>query len=74
MIVTQQDVEKIRQQRSRIVQTLNVPLRVRLGPSLAAALLDGLFEHPAGVFSSCPGREAIDDLRPAAPNGFLAAC
>jgi hypothetical protein len=56
MIVTQQDVEKIRQQRSRIVQTLNVPLRVRLGPSLAAALLDGLFEHPAGVFSSCPGR------------------
>ena len=23
------------------------PQRVRLGPSLAAALLDGLFEHPA---------------------------
>ena len=23
------------------------PKRVRLGPSLAAALLDGLFEHPA---------------------------
>ncbi len=22
-----------------------------LGPSLAAALLDGLFEHPAGLFS-----------------------
>jgi hypothetical protein len=35
-------------QRSRIVQTLNVPQRVRLGPSLAAALLDELFEHPAG--------------------------
>jgi hypothetical protein len=42
-----QDAEKVRQRRSRIVQTLNVPQRVRLGPSLAAALLDGLFEHPA---------------------------
>jgi hypothetical protein len=40
------DVEKARQLRSRIVQTLNVPQRVRLGPSLAAALLSGLFEHP----------------------------
>ena len=45
-----QAVETVRQRRSRIVQTLNVPQRVRLGPSLAAALLDGLFEHPAGVF------------------------
>ena len=26
---------------------------VRLASSLAAALPDGLFEHPAGVFSSC---------------------
>ena len=42
-----QDAEKIRQRRSRIVQTLNVPQRLRLEPSLAAALLDGLFEHPA---------------------------
>jgi len=40
------DVEKARQLRSRIVQTLNVPQRVRLGPSLAVALLNGLFEHP----------------------------
>jgi hypothetical protein len=32
---------------SRIVQILNVPQKVRLGPSLAAALLDKLFEHPA---------------------------
>ncbi len=30
-----------------IVQTLNVPQRVRLGSSLAAALLDELFEHSA---------------------------
>ena len=29
---------------------------VRLASSLAAALLDGLFEHPAGVFSSSPKR------------------
>ena len=42
-----QAVEKARQLRSRIVQTLNVPQRVRLGPSLAAALLNGLFEPPA---------------------------
>ena len=69
--------EKIRQQRSRNVQTLNVPTRVArmseslrgfsvrqdplqgrtahtecglylLGPSLAVALLDELFERPAG--------------------------
>jgi hypothetical protein len=42
-----QNAEKVRQHRSRIVQTLNVPLRVRLRPSLAAALLDSLFEHSA---------------------------
>ena len=52
--------------RSRIVQTLNVPQRVRLGTSLAAclcvsarrqaALLDSLFEHPAGVLSCCGTR------------------
>ena len=45
------DVEKARQHRSRIVQTLNVPQRVRLGPSLAAALLNGLFEHPFIYFN-----------------------
>ena len=32
------------------------PQRVRLGPSLAAALPNGLFEHPAGVFSRCATR------------------
>ena len=32
------------------------PQRVRLGPSLAAALLDELFEHPAKVFSCCDMR------------------
>jgi hypothetical protein len=43
-----QDAEKVCQLRSRIVQTLNVPhQRVRLSSSLAAALLDGHFEHPA---------------------------
>jgi hypothetical protein len=68
-----QDAEKVCQQRSRIVQTLNgdpaasplggahrlgapysshrAPQRVRLGPSLAAALLDRLFEPPARMFS-----------------------
>jgi hypothetical protein len=57
-----QDAETVRQRRSRIVQILNVPQRVRLDPSLAAALFGtrrvsarqgwagekaGLFEHPA---------------------------
>src|SRR2546422_10489916 len=55
--VSWQDAETVRQRRSRIVQTLNVPQRVRLGPSLAAALLDELFEQPAGVFSCCTTRE-----------------
>jgi hypothetical protein len=31
---------------SRIVQTLNVPQRLSLGPLLAATLLDGLLEQP----------------------------
>jgi hypothetical protein len=44
-----QDAEKARQRRSRIVQILNVPQRARLRSSLAAVLLSGLFEHPAGV-------------------------
>ena len=41
-----QDAETVRQRRSRFVQILNVPQRARLRSSLAAALLDGLFEHP----------------------------
>ena len=74
----QQDAEKVRQHRSRVVQTLNgdpaasplggahrlgapyssprAPQRVRVGLSLAAALLNSLFEHPARVVSSCPRR------------------
>jgi len=44
----EQDVEKVRQLCSRIVQRLNVPSSVRLASSLAAASLNGLFEHPAG--------------------------
>jgi hypothetical protein len=42
-----QAAEKVRRRRSRIAQNLNVPKKVRLGPSLAAALPDGLFEPPA---------------------------
>mgnify|MGYP001582117684 CR=1 FL=1 len=44
-----QDAETVRQRRSRIVQILNVPQRVRLRSSLAVALLDSLFEHPANL-------------------------
>jgi hypothetical protein len=42
-----QAVDKGRQQRSRITQGLAVRTNVRLGLSLAAALLDGLSEQPA---------------------------
>ena len=49
-----QDAEKIRQRRSRIVQILNVPQRVRLRSLLAAALLDGLFEHPEVILDPTP--------------------
>ncbi len=42
-----QEAETGLQLRSRIVQILHVP-RVRVGPSLAAALLGGLFEPLAG--------------------------
>jgi len=42
-----QDAETVRQRRSRFVQILNVLQRVRFRSSLAAALLDSLFEHPA---------------------------
>jgi len=35
-----------KQLRSRIAQPLNVRTTVRFGLSLAAALLNGLFEHP----------------------------
>jgi len=40
------DVEKGFQLRSRIAQGLNIPDNVCLAPSLAAALLEDLFEHP----------------------------
>jgi hypothetical protein len=52
-------VEKGRQRRSRIAQTLNVPQRVRLGPSLAAALLYSLFEQPEGGNYSIDPRKAF---------------
>jgi len=47
----EQDAEKVRQLRSRLAQKLDVRHKVRLASSLAAALLGGLFEHPAGYSS-----------------------
>jgi hypothetical protein len=40
-----QDAEKVHQRRSRIAQS-STYRSVRLASSLAAALLDGLFDHP----------------------------
>ena len=48
-IILWQDAEKARQRRSRIAQILNVPQKVRLRSSLAAALLDGLSEQPEKI-------------------------
>jgi len=42
-----QDAEKRLWRRSRVIQSFNVPLRVRLNSSFAAALPEGLFAHPA---------------------------
>jgi hypothetical protein len=53
------DVEKGLQLRSHIAQGLNVQKRVRLDLSLAAALLDDLFEHPQGN-----SRESIHEQEP----------
>ncbi|WHZ26684.1 MAG: hypothetical protein OJF51_001480 [Nitrospira sp.] len=46
----EQNVEKVIQLRSRIAQRLNVRQRVRFASSLAAALLECLFEHPVGYW------------------------
>ncbi|MFZ3013577.1 MAG: hypothetical protein WA045_07715 [Nitrospira sp.] len=46
-MIASQDAEKDRQRRSRIAQRLNVRPKVRFASSLAAALLDSLFAHPA---------------------------
>jgi len=45
---------------------------VRLASKLAAALLDGLFEHPARMFSSCPRRAGPQNS--AVLKWFSAAC
>jgi hypothetical protein len=41
-----QDAENGLQLRSHFALTLNVLKNVRFGPSLAAALLEGHFDHP----------------------------
>ena len=54
--------------RSRFTQRLNVPKRTtRLFP--CCGLASGLFEHPAGVFSSCPKR--VSHRSSAVPKWFF---
>jgi len=48
------------------------PQRVRLRSLLAAALLDGLFEHPAGAFSCCATLVFRSLLGPEVPSSLLA--
>jgi len=43
-----QAAEKVRQRRSLLIKILNVPRGYASGFDSLAALLDGLFEHPAG--------------------------
>ena len=60
-----QDAEKLRQLRSRIVQILNVPQGYAFRSSLAAALLDGLFEQPGGhhcMIQRCAAHKCIDHV------------
>jgi hypothetical protein len=44
-------------QSASFVRTINIPQRVGLGPSLAAALRDELFEHSAEVWFCCAAKE-----------------
>ena len=67
-----QDAEKVRQLRSRFAQRLDVRHKVRLAFSLAAALLDGLFEHPAGVLSLC--HRHAGSRSSTVPKWFFPAC
>jgi hypothetical protein len=68
----QQDAEKVRQRRSRFAQKLNVPKRTPFASSLVAALLDGLFEHPARCSPVALDVRAIEFLP--CHNSFSAAC
>jgi hypothetical protein len=54
------DAETDLQLRSRVVQTLNVPQRVRLGSSLAAALLDACLSILLGSVSLVLGMKTIE--------------
>jgi biotin operon repressor len=46
-------LKKVRQLRSQLIEILNVPHRgYASGFDSPAALLDGLFEHPANLFLS----------------------
>ena len=49
-----QDAEKARQLRSRLIEILNVPLRVRLRFRFACGLADTLFEHPEIGLTAIP--------------------
>ena len=70
--MVQQDAEKFRQRRSRIAQRLNVRDGVRVASSLVAALLDEIFEHPAGHSPIAPDERTIEV--PSCHKSFSAAC
>jgi hypothetical protein len=70
--IVRQDAEKVRQHRSRIVQTFNVPQRVRLGPSLAAALLTVFLSILRERSSVMPHARAVEIL--ASYSSYPAAC
>ncbi len=60
-----QDAEKARQLRSRLIEILNVPLRVRLRFRFACGLADSLFEHPEVGLTSAqlPTRQMTEERR-----------
>ena len=57
-MVDSQDAENVRQRRSCCAQSLHVPQGYASVSSLAVALLDSLFEHPA----TCPGVDETHDV------------
>jgi hypothetical protein len=57
---SKQDAEKVPQLRSRLIEILNVPQGYASGFESPAALLDELFEHPAGSCLVVPNMRTVE--------------
>ena len=66
-----QNVEKVRQLCSRVAPRFNVPQGYASPPRIAAAALDDLFDHPAGVLNI---PQLTHHFFQGQRNGFSTAC